>query len=253
MPRTLLAACGLIALSIAAAAEETPPDGQWRGSGGAALTATGGNTATSAVALNAAMRRATEADKWTLGAAATRAESRSDGVTADKWSAAGQYDRNLSSSVYAFGKLGLEGDRVVDLDWRGTLGAGLGWKLVNTPELEFSVFAGAARTEDRYGSVQTIDGVSASRFARNSLLLGETSSHRLAENTRLRQRLELYPGVDGDRAVLAKFTGGLETAVSRTLSVNVNLVADHNSEPPAGRRNLDWSLLAGLSVRFGAP
>jgi len=236
-----------------AAAEETPPDGQWRGSTGAALTATGGNASTSSLALSADMRRATEADRWSLTAGATRAQSRSDGVTADKWFSSGQYDRNLTRSVYAFGKLGFEGDGVVDLDLRTTLGTGLGWKLIDSADTEFSIFGGAGWTQDRYGSAQSIDGITAKRFSRSSLLLGEASSHRLAENTRLRQRLELYPGIDRDRAVLAKFSAGLETAVSRALSVNVSLVADHNSKPPAGRRNTDWSLLAGLSVRFGAP
>jgi putative salt-induced outer membrane protein len=256
-PARLLALLTTAALGpgTAAAQPETPPDGLWRGTAGAAFSATSGNSSSTALALHADMRRATVADKLTLGATSTYARSRSagaDSTTADRWSGAGQYDFNLSSAVYAFGKLGLEADRLTGLRLRSTLATGLGYKLLDTPDASFTVFGGAGHTRDRYRSAQTIDGVSATRFSRSSVLLGEESAHRLAENTRFRQRLEVYPGVSGDKAVLAKFSAGLETSVTRTLSLSTTLVADHNSKPPAGRQRNDVSLLAGLRVSFGA-
>jgi putative salt-induced outer membrane protein len=249
-------AAGALSLGSAAAQPETPTDGAWRGTAGAAFSATSGNSSSTATALNADMRRATESDRITLGASATYARSRSEGVertSADRWSGVGQYDFNLSSAVFAFGKLGLEADRLTGLQLRSTLGTGLGYKLLDSPAASFTVFGGVGHTRDRYRSPQTIDGVTASRFSRSSVLLGEESAHRLADNTRFKQRLEVYPGVSGDRAVLAKFTAGLETAVSRSLSLTTSLVADHNSKPPAGRKRNDVSLLAGLRVSFGAP
>lgn len=249
-------AAGALSLGSAAAQPETPTDGAWRGTAGAAFSATSGNSSSTATALNADMRRATESDRITLGASATYARSRSEGVertSADRWSGVGQYDFNLSSAVFAFGKLGLEADRLTGLQLRSTLGSGLGYKLLDSPAASFTVFGGVGHTRDRYRSPQTIDGVTASRFSRRSVLLGEESAHRLADNTRFKQRLEVYPGVSGDRAVLAKFTAGLETAVSRSLSLTTSLVADHNSKPPAGRKRNDVSLLAGLRVSFGAP
>lgn len=249
-------ATAALCLGGAAYAQKPPPaDGQWRGSGGAAMSATSGNSSTQAVVLAADLSRATDADKISLAGAINYGRSKADGVTsttANKWAATGQYDLNLNPRLYAFGKLGLEGDQLTDLQLRNTLAGGLGYKLVNTPELTFNVFGGLAYSTDQYGSVQTVGDKTAKRFSRASLYLGEESSHQLSKNTSFKQRLELYPGVSGDKAVLLKFTAGLAVAMSGTTSVTVGLTDTYNSKPPAGSKKNDLGLFTGVNVKFGA-
>lgn len=261
MKPTVPARLSLLALVALAATHachaQVKTDGEWRGAAGAAVAATSGNSESSTLALSADMLRATTADKLAFGANASYARSKNaagvTSTTANKWSAFGQYDRNLTAQLYAFGKLGLEGDELISLALRTAVAGGLGYKLVDTKESAFSLFGGVGYTVDQYDTPQTIGSKTAKRFSRASVYLGEESSHTLSASTTFKQRLELYPGVSGDKALLAKFTAGLSTAVSNTLSFNVNLVADHNSKPPAGRRDTDWGVLAGLSVKFGAP
>ncbi len=230
-------------------------DGEWRGVGGAALSMTSGNSSTTALAINADMLRATAQDKITLGASSNYGRSKSHGVTAttaNKWAAYGQYDYNLSSQLYAFGKLGLEGDGLINLSLCDTLAAGLGYKVIDSKETSFNVFGGAAYSTDSYDTVQTIGSKTAKHFSRASLLLGEESSHTLSASTSFKQRLELYPGLSDDKAKIAKFSAGLAVAVSSTLNLSVALTDSFNSRPPAGIQKNDLGLFTGINVKFGA-
>lgn len=245
----------LAALGCTSAFAQIKTDGEWRGAGGLAFSSTSGNSTSAALALNADMARATVQDKITLGASSNYARSKANGstsTTSNKWASWGQYDYNLSSSVFAFGKLGAEGDALTELTLRTTLAGGLGVKLFDTQTMSASVFGGAAYTTDRYDTAQTIGSRTGKTFNRSSLLLGEESTHQLASNTSFKQRLEIYPGLTGDKATLAKFSAGLAVAVSSNLNATLGLTDTYNSKPPVGTKKNDLGLFMGVSVRFGA-
>jgi putative salt-induced outer membrane protein len=250
--QSLIVVAGLAASGAWAQAKT---DGLWRGAGGAALSATAGNTSSNSLLLNAETTKATAGDKITLAAAVNRAQSKTDGVnktTADKWAGNGQYDLNLSPQLFVFGKLGLESDKLVDLSLRTTLAGGLGYKLISTEQTSFEIFGGLGYSTDSYGSDRTIAGKTARSFSRASIYLAEASAHQLSPTVSLKQRLELYPGISGDKALLAKFSASLNVAMSDTLSLNVGLTHTHNSKPPAGTKSGDTGLFTGVNVKFGA-
>ena len=252
--RTLVAAAALLMSASALAQIVTPPDGEWRGTGGAALSATSGNTDSSALGLNADLARATPDDRLTLLTSANYGRSRVQNVrttTANKWALAGQYDHNQLPPLFAFARLGLEGDEVIALALRSTVAAGIGYKVLQGQPTTFNVFVGGAYSADRYRTEQTIDGSANRRFARASFYLGQESAHTLTASTSFKQRLEVYPGLSGDRAVLAKFTAGLAVAMTRSMSVSIALVDNYNNSPPAGNRRNDAALLVGINARFG--
>lgn len=243
------------AVCSAGAIAEEKPDGQWRGTAGAALSATSGNTSNTAFNLNANTSRATAADKISLGAYANYGKNKTAGAnttTADNWGGFGQYDYNLSERLFGFGRLGLERDGVIDLDLRAALAGGLGYKVINGKDTQFTVYGGLGYTKDKYGSTQLIGGVSDTSFARTSLYLAEESSHQLSSTVAFKQRLDLYPGLTGDKAKLAKFTAGLSVAMSSTLNLTVGLVDNYNSKPAAGRKKNDLGLFTGVNMKFGA-
>jgi putative salt-induced outer membrane protein len=260
MSRSITASLSLVTVTTLASLGTTSvfaqikTDGEWRGTGGLALSATSGNSTSTAIALNADMLRASAQDKITLGASSNYARSKANGTTSttsNKWASFGQYDYNLSTNVYAFGKLGAEGDALTELTLRTTLAGGLGVKLFDTPNLSLSVFGGAGYTTDRYDTAQTIGSRTGKTFNRSSLLLGEESTHQLAANTSFKQRLELYPGLTGDKATLAKFSAGLAVAVSSNLNATMGVTDSYNSKPPVGTKKNDVGLFMGVSVRFG--
>ena len=247
----------LLAMAVAfpAAHAQVKADGLWRGTGGAALSITSGNTDTQALNLAVDLASATATDKITLGGGINYGKSKVAGVsttTAKKWAGAGQYDYNLSPKMFVFGKLGLEGDELIDLNLRTTLAGGLGYKLVESKELNFTVFGGAAYSTDKYDVSKTIGSKTAKSFNRSSLFFGEESSHVLSSTTSFKQRLEVYPGLSGDKAQILKFTAGLSVAMSSTMSLNVGLTDNYNSKPPVGVKKNDMGFITGINVKLGA-
>jgi putative salt-induced outer membrane protein len=251
--RALLAIAACMACSSSFA--QTKPDGLWRGTGGAALAITSGNSEASSLAFSADGAVATAKDKISLGGAYNYGKSKVAGVSTtntDKWNGFGQYDYNLSPQLFVFGKLGLEGDKLSDLDLRATLAGGLGFKVVDTKELMFNLFGGAAYSADKYSKRQTIGGSTDTRFSRTSLFIGEESAHQLSASTSFKQRLEFYPGLSGDKAKIAKFTAGLAVAMSSTLNLTVGVTDSYNSAPPAGTKKNDLGIFSGISVKLGS-
>ena len=230
-------------------------DGRWRGSGGAALAATRGNSETSSALLSFELARATFNDKISFGGNLNQGRSRVEGedkTTSDKWAVTGQYDHNLNPQQYTFVKLGFESDKLAQLDLRTTLALGTGYKLLDTKENSFALLAGAARSLDRYRSPVTIDGETTTRFARTSLFVGEESQHQLTASTLFKQRLEFYPGVSGDRAKLVKLNAGLGVAINSSMNLTVGVTGTYNSNPPDGQKRADAGLFTGVNVKLGA-
>jgi putative salt-induced outer membrane protein len=251
-PLYLLA--GLI-VATGSAHAQIKTDGLWRGSGGLALSATSGNNRSNSLQLNADAVRATAADKITFGAAANYASNKNSGAkqtTSNKWGLFGQYDFNLTPRLFAFGRLGLDGDELIDLNLRTGVAAGLGYKLIDTKETSFELFGGVGYTTDKYDVAQTVGNKTDTKFSRTSLYLGEASSHQLSATTSFKQRLDLYPGLTGDKAKLAKFTAGLTVAMSSTLGLSVGVVDTYNSKPPVGVKKNDFGVFTGVTVKFGA-
>jgi putative salt-induced outer membrane protein len=244
----------LFCSGIGCAMAQTQADGQWRGLAGASFSATSGNSTTNNILLNIDMARQTQMDKISIGAMVNYGTGKVDGVKktiTHKWGLNGQYDYNLTPELYVFGKLGLEGDKIIDLSLRRTLGTGLGYKVINEPNNTFDVFAGLANTHSRYKTKQVIDGVSGTTFSTNSALLGEESTHKLSETLFFKQRVELYPRISGDGGTLAKASANLGISLSSAISLNVGLTNNYNSAPAAGLKKNDLSLFTGLSVKLG--
>jgi putative salt-induced outer membrane protein YdiY len=155
--RALSTLAGLGVVAGAFAAPPVPPlplrkDGLWRGTAGASLSAASGNTRSAAMLLKFDLARLTPGDKITLGANLHYARAEIDGeesTTAARAGGVGRYDFDLGPRLFAFGKLELQRDKVLHLDLRNNIGAGLGWKVIENEANRVSLFGGIARSDDR--------------------------------------------------------------------------------------------------------
>jgi putative salt-induced outer membrane protein len=232
-----------------------PDDGEWRGTLGAAFSLVEGNRNTAAALVNASAVRATLDDRITLSASLDYGRSRgNDGVsatTAHRWLNTAEYDWNLSP-VWFISQRGIaEANRVVRLSLRALVAQSVGYKVIDEGDLSLSLYGGLAYMDERWSEPKTIGGRTDTRFDRFSLYLSEESRHRFGESVTLSQRLEVYPGVTGDKAVLARFASNLAVPMSRTLQINVGFVHTMNTKPPEGLRRADTTLFTGVSLRFG--
>lgn len=247
----VVAAC----LCVSSASAQTSTDDHWHGAAGASLSATSGNTDSSAAQFTAEAVRAAATHKVSLGGSMHYARNTTGDApvtTANKWSLSGRYDQNLAPRLFGFAKLGLEGDQLSHLSLRSALAGGMGYKMIDTARTNFDLLGGVGHSADRYSSPQTVDGVTSTRFARASLFVSEESSHQLTETVSFRQRLEFQPGVSSNKANLAKFKADLAVAINGQLSLTVGLTESHNSKPPAGVKKDDLGLFTGVNMKFGA-
>jgi putative salt-induced outer membrane protein len=237
-------------------AQEVKKDGLWRGTAGASLAATSGNSDTQSMNASVDMFSITASDKISTGGGINYGKSKDSAgkttTTANRWNGYGQYDYNLSPKIFVFGRLGLEGDKLVDLSMRTTVSGGVGYKVIESKDLTFNLFGGAGYSTDKYSKKQTIGGKTDTKFSRASLMFGEESSHVLSASTTFKQRLEVYPGLSGDKAKILKFTAGLGVAMSSTMNLTVGLTDNYNSAPPAGKKKNDLGLFTGINVKLGS-
>jgi putative salt-induced outer membrane protein len=247
----LSAAC----LPPAHAAADAKKDGHWRGLVGASLAATAGNTESNSLALNLDVARQTQHTKISVQGFINRAESKVDGertTTADKWGLSSQYDSDISLRWFAFGKVGFDRDRLIDLSLRSTVSGGLGYHMIDTEDQTLNLFGGLSYTDRRYSADQTLHGTTSRHFSNPGALIGQEYSQQLdGSRVVFKERLELYPDLSQDHAHLARFNASLNVSISRTLSLSVGLVSTYNHNVPAGTKKTDTTLLTGLNIKLG--
>jgi len=255
----------MLGLSAAAGAQEaaavpepvTAPNlepSAWVGRMTASLSATSGNSRSRAAQVDVDVSRQRDGGKTTLTAVLSESQSgaRSEReTTAGRWGGTAQHDRDLDAEFFAFARMGLEHDRVIDLQTRTQGALGLGRHLVKEADRTLDVFAGLGRTVSRYHHEKTIGGETDSRFASNIVLIGNEYTEQFTPTVSFKQRLESYLSVDGDRNHLFKLTAALNVDMTRTLALTVALTDTYNSRVASDQKRNDMALTTGLSVKIG--
>jgi putative salt-induced outer membrane protein len=240
----------LATVSVSSFAQATvKDDGQWRAAMGLGASVASGNTDTTVLNANADAVRKTKEDKISLYGNAMYGKSA--GVkSADALRFGGRYDYNLSQSLFAFGGADVERDKIAGLSSRIALSGGLGYHLINTPDLTWDLFGGAGYTMDRYDAARVISNNSVTSYNYANLLLGEESTHKLGESTSFKQRFVVYPNLKDSKAWRSQFDAGLAVAMSKAMNLNVGLSNRYNNEPGAGFKKSDTLLTTGISYKW---
>ena len=239
-----LAVAGVLASSVAMA--QAKDDGQWRGAFAGSLALASGNTKSTNLSLSADGVRATKEDKIALYLTSLYGTNDAGGKTnktANLLRAGGKYDWNLNDRTYVFGTLDLENDKILGLDRRTVIGAGLGYKVIKEADTNFEVFGGITSNSEKY--------TFGSRTG-TELLLGEQSDHKLSAGTTFKQRFAIYPSLKDSGKNRSQFDAALVTAIASGISMQFTLSHRQNSAAPAGTKKGDTLFLAGINIAVGA-
>ncbi len=226
----------------------------WKGLSSASTAFSSGNTNGMSAILNLDLARKLAHSKTALQSYVNYSTNKVDGVSqtaSQTWGLGVQQDRDISAQWFAFGKLGADHDRMLELNLRLTTSAGVGRHVLTQEDHTFDVFGGLSYTDRHYRRAQTIHDRTSQHFAQPGAILGEESSHQLGEQVSLKQRLEAYPDLSGSLAHTARFNGSLNVSVTQTLSLSVSLVSAYNRRVPEGVRTTDTTLYTGLSIKLG--
>ncbi|WP_308917822.1 DUF481 domain-containing protein [Jannaschia sp. LMIT008] len=210
----------------------------FRGSAALQFSGVDGNTDTSD--LSAAARITYGIGEWShsFGLAAEFGEG--NGVrNEEKFFGIYEGSRSFTPQLYAFGTGRFEYDDFATVERDAFLGAGLGYRIVNTPDVAWRVQAGPGV---RYTDLQNGDdetefaGILSSRF-----FYGFSDTVSLTNDTDV---------LSSDENTLVTNDFGVNFKVSDTLSTRLSYRTDYNSDPLDGFESTDNRLGVALVVGF---
>lgn len=207
----------------------------------AGLTLTDGNSET--LAANASLK--TEGEKEGLGSVlagveANYGESTVDEVedtTVENAKAYANVKKTLSPKTFGYLDASVLYDDVALIDYRATVGPGLGIYLVKNEKRTLTLEAGPAYVWEE------VDGASDDYWA---LRFAERYTCQISKTAKLVQSLEYLPAADDFDDYLLAGEIGVEAAMTDRVSLKLVLQDKYDSTPAAETEYNDVSLIAGL-------
>jgi putative salt-induced outer membrane protein YdiY len=211
--------------------------GTWKHTIAAGLSLAQGNSESRQVNIEATTSCKSDAAETRLGAVGAYGES--EGATSEENARVhAQHDRTIVAGTYAYLNAELFYDKVAAVDYRVVVGPGIGHKLINSETSLLALEAGASYVEESLADEAGGGGL--------SLRVMQRYQHSLSGGARIWETVELLPELDFFAACLLPAELGVETAISKQLSMRIVLRDKYDGEPASGSEENDVSIRASL-------
>jgi len=216
------------------------PKYPWQSSVSVGLTLTRGNTDTTLFSADFLTQRKTPTDEYMIGLAGAYGEQDSKD-TANNYKAFAQWNHLFTKQFYGYVRAEGLRDYMADLDYRLTVGPGLGYYLIKGTNTTLAAEVGANFEAQQLGGKDQ-------NFA--NVRLAERFEHKFNDRARLWQTVEIFPQVDKLDNYVVNFEIGLEAAISKSFSLKTYLDDTYANRPALDRKKNDVKLVAGISYKF---
>ncbi len=238
---------GMVAVASACFAQETK-EPKWTGQVSGGWTSTRGNSVTDSLSASASAEKRREMDRISLGADYANGRQTVGGVkttSADWWRAMGKYDYFFAPQWYGFGNARYESDKIALLDYRLTVGAGLGHQLIENDRTSFSLEAGLAHQTEEF---DTTPGTSSDQVAGQA---GYRLTHQIVETVDLIHDLTYYPSLEGSVSDYYLTTSGeLRAHFTETMFSSFKAILNRDATPAAGQAQTDTKFIISVGMTF---
>ena len=213
---------------------------KWEASASAGISLTRGNTDSALFTARAQAGRKSAKDELSLGADATYGEQNSV-RNAESIHGYAQYNRLFSER--AFGYLRVDGlhDGIADVDYRLALSPGGGYYFIKNDKTRLSLEIGPGFIYEKQGN----DTVGYLTFR-----AAERFEHKFGDRARVWQSVEWLPQVDHMKNYLLNAEIGVETALTKKLSLQVYAQDSYDNEPAPNRKSNDMKLVSAIKYSF---
>ena len=240
----LVCVCGGLTAAESAAPPEAPKG--WETTAAASLTLTRGNSETFLATLGLDTQRKWARDEVFMGVSGGYGESTTDDVYAKNTEFVqgfGQYNHLFTERLYGGLRLDGQYDGIAGIEYRFKVSPMLGYYLIKNDRMTLAVEGGPSLIYEHLEG-QDSHGYWAARFA-------ERFEYKLTATTKVWESLEYLPKVDEwDKNYLLNFEAGIDTAITKSLSLRVVFQDQYASQPANGRENNDLRLMAGVAYKF---
>lgn len=226
--------------SVEPASLETNTPPPWDVSAELGFTLTSGNSDTLLLTGRLVGKREWTKSRVELGIAGAYGEDTSvaNVQTVRGW---GQYDRDITERWYWLGRVDALHDGIADINYRVTLGPGIGYFFIRKELTQLSAEAGVSYVFEEKGGSQS--GYFAARIA-------EGFEHSFNDRVKLVQVFEIFPQVDNVENWFMNFAIGIETSLSQKLSLTATFFDTYNNIPASGRKHNDIKFITGVKYKF---
>lgn len=242
MKKVFLASIAIALLSTMATAQEKKPSA-FKTTFSSGLTLTDGNSET----LQANGSLVTEGEKEGLGSvraglSGNYGESTVDeekDTTVANAKAFANAKKTITPKTFGSLDASLLNDDVADIDYRATIGPGLGAYLVKNAKTALSVEAGPSYVWEKVAGVE--DDYLALRF-------GQSFAFALSATAKIWESVDYLPRASDFSDYLLTAEIGAEAAMTSRMSLRLVLQDKYDSTPGAGLEENDLTLIAGISI-----
>ncbi len=207
----------------------------------AGLTFTEGNSDT----LQGNAGITTEGEKESLGSFRVGAEANygevNDEKNVDNLKGFVNAKKTLSEKTFAYIDGSAVKDDIAFIDYRATIGPGLGVFLVKNDTIKFCLEGGIAYIWEEVGSME--DDYAALRIA-------ERLDYQISKTAKLWQSAEYIPQTDEPDNYLVNAEIGIEAALNSHLNLRVLVQNKYDNEPAAGLEKSDTTVISGISMKL---
>lgn len=231
---------------------EKPPQYPWKSSLTAGLTLTQGNSHSLMYYGAIDSTKKTPDNEFSLGASGAYGSQDSE-ESVNTYGGYSQWNHLFTERFYDYIRLEARRDLVANVDYRITLGPGLGYYLVKNTNTTLSVESGAGIEFQRIGQKTTVGTNTVNSYDNEyfaTARFAEKFEHKVNDHLRIWQSVELLPQVDEFDNYTLRFELGLETGFTKTMSLKTFVVDNFASQPADGRQKNDFRMVSALSYKF---
>jgi putative salt-induced outer membrane protein YdiY len=237
---TALAA--LTAVALAGTALAAPSTNLWEHSIALGFTLTRGNSETLQATANWLSQR--KWDKNELRFSADGGYGEDDGDQNQGYvRGVGQYNRLFGPEERFYGYIRVEGyhDAIADIVYRFVISPGVGYYFIKTAKTQFSGELGPGWVIEKKGTKED------DYF---TLRVAERFEHKFNDRVRLWQSAEYLPEVGNWENYIVNAEIGIDSAMSKSLSLRAYVQDTYTSQPASGRKHNDVKLVTAIAYRF---
>jgi putative salt-induced outer membrane protein len=230
--------CAAVAQAEEPLKEPEPP--KWNTTLALGFSLTEGNSDTMLATLSLEGVRETKKNTLRLGASGSYGETE-DEVTTQRARVYADYRHILRERMYAYVASDLLHDDVADIQYRFTLGPGLGYYFIQNDKMKLSGEVGPSYVLEKLND-ETRD------YA--ALRVAERFDHKLTEGAKWWQSAEYLAEFADFGNYDLVFELGAEAALNKKLSLRVVGIDRYKSEPAPGRKSNDIAIISSLVYKF---
>lgn len=213
----------------------------WQSSVSAGLTLARGNTDTTLFTADFLTQKKTPNNEYSLGASGAYGDQDSK-ETVNNYKAFGQWNHLFTDHFYSYVRAEAMRDIIADVDYRITVGPGVGYYLLKQTNTFLAGEAGAAYETEH------LDGQSSQNFA--TVRLAEKFEYKFKLGPRFWENVEFLPQVDKFDNYLINAEVGVETPLTKSFSLKTFLDDSYQNRPAPGKLKNDAMLVAALAYKF---